>query len=269
MVDKVDGSFRIVTINTWKGDGNYDWRMQMMARELYVLEPDVICLQESVQTVDFQIDTADYLADILDMDMIYAPARLKQRSIERFEFLCHSGLAILSATPIDRHWLTSIPTSAEDPERMALSGQLHRDNELITITNLHLTHVAGMDELRHEQLQTIVAENVEVAENSCWFCCGDCNCTIDQATLETLGRKNNLQISDCYLAGGGRLPGKTLAQASRPVAESRLDYIFYLQHLHERGPEFRNGRVVLDRPDFEGYYPSDHFGVCVDIHFSS
>ncbi|MDJ0623221.1 MAG: hypothetical protein QNJ17_09655 [Desulfocapsaceae bacterium] len=258
-----------MTINTWKGDGNYDWRMQMMAKELYCLEPDVICLQESVQTVDFQIDTADYLADYLDMDMIYAPARLKNRDIEKFQFLCHSGLAILSANAIDRHWLTNIPTSAEDPERMALSAQLYLGNELFTITNLHLTHVTGMDELRFEQLTTIIEENSEVAENSRWFCCGDCNYHIDQTTLDSLARDTRLQVRDCYLAGGGQLPGGTLVKTNRPLAESRLDYIFFLLNKEEQGPEFLNGRIVLDTPDFEGCYPSDHFGVCVDINFSS
>lgn len=269
IVDKDEESFRIITINTWKGDGNYDWRMQMMARELYVLEPDVICLQESVQTVDFQIDTADYLAEVLDMDMIYAPARLKQRSIERFEFHCHSGLAILSATPIDCQWLTSIPISEDDPERMALSGQMCRGDQLITITNLHLTHVSDKDGLRRQQLNTIIGENVNVAKNSYWFCCGDCNCSIEMATLAALGRENNVQIRDCYLAGGGLLPGKTLVGTDRPAAESRIDYIFFVQDQHQRELAFRNARVVLDTPDFEGCYPSDHFGVCVDIQFFS
>ena len=268
MVIKDEGDFRIVTINTWKGDGNYDWRMQMMARELYSLEPDVICLQESVQTVDFQIDTADYLADVLDMDMIYAPARLKSRDIEKFEFLCHSGLAILSVNSIDRHWLTNIPTSVEDPERMALNAQLYHGNEQITITNLHLTHIAGMDVLRYEQLLAIMKENAEVAEHSCWFCCGDCNCHINNSALENLGSSTGLQIHDCYLAGGGNLPGCTLVKTDRLPAESRIDYIFCLLNQGEQSPDFHNGRIVLDTPDFEGCYPSDHFGVCVDITFS-
>ena len=152
-MDKAEGAFRLLTINTWKGEGSYHWRMQMMARELHALEADVICLQEAVQTAGFQIDTAEYLSEILDMEMVYAPARLKKRNIEMYRFMSHSGLAILSAAPIDSHWLTRIPTSAEDPERMALNARIFRGDDPITITNLHLTHLPGMDALRHRQLQ--------------------------------------------------------------------------------------------------------------------
>ncbi len=268
-MDKADGTFRLLSINTWKGEGSYDWRMQMMARDLYALEPDVICLQEAVRTVDFQIDTAGYLADILEMEKIYAPARLKSRDIEKFEFLCHSGLAILSTTPIDRHWLTSMPTSGDDPERMALSGQMYHGNELITVTNLHLTHLPGKDDLRHEQFSAIIAENAVVAESSHWFCCGDYNCHIERTRLATLAEKAGLQIVDCYLAGGGQLPGETLVRTGGAPETSRVDYIFHLLKHGKKSPAFDHGQVVLDTADFEGCYPSDHFGVCVDITFSS
>ncbi len=265
MTRKAEGALRIVTINTCKGDGYYHRRMQMMASELSMLEPDIICLQESVQSVDFQVDTASYLADVLKMDMIYAPARLKNRAVDKAGFLCHSGLAILSVNSLDDHWLTTIPTSAEDPDRLALSAQLYHGNQLITITNFHLTHLSGMDTLRYEQLATIIEKNADIAEDSCWFCCGDCNFDIDHATFARLGRRTGLQIIDCYLAGGGQLPGGTLVQTNMPPNESRIDHIFCLLSEGEQVPELLNGRIILDTPDLEGCFPSDHFGVCVDI----
>jgi endonuclease/exonuclease/phosphatase family metal-dependent hydrolase len=266
-MEKPDGCSRIITVNTWKGDGNYDWRMQMMAMELYNLQPDIVCLQESVRTEDYQIDTAEFLADFLGMEMVYAPARLKNRSIGNFDFRCHSGLAILSAYRFDRQWITTIPTGAEDPERMAFTAQMYCGNQKITITNLHLTHIGQEDDLRLKQYASIIEQNAEAAARSIWFCCGDFNCSFDRERLYLLENECDHRITDCYLSGNGRLPGGTLVKTSRPGAESRIDYIFNLQQDDAPVPVCKNSQIVLNTPDFEGCYPSDHFGVCVDINF--
>lgn len=268
-MEKADGAFRILTINTWKGDGNYEWRIQMMAQELYGLQPDIVCLQEAVRTADFKIDTAQYLADFLGMEMVYAPARLKQRTIEKAEHFCHSGLAILSASPIETHWFTAIPTCEEDPERLTLTAQLYRNEKLITITNLHLTHIAGRNALRLEQFVQTVTKNIEATGNSYWFCCGDYNCFLDQTILDAVETKTRpVKIHDCYLDGGGKLPGETLAYSDTAPGNNRIDYIFSLVRHSSNSFETRNAKIVLNNPDFEGCYPSDHFGVCVDIHFT-
>jgi endonuclease/exonuclease/phosphatase family metal-dependent hydrolase len=265
-IEKPVGCSRIITINTWKGDGNYDCRMQMMAMELYNLQPDIVCLQEAVRSEDCQIDTAEFLADFLGLEMIFAPARLKTRSIGNFDFLCHSGLAILSAYTIDRHWISSIPTDAEDPERMAFSAQMYHGNQKITVTNLHLTHIGQQDGLRHKQFASIIEQNSELAAFSTWLCCGDFNCSLDIEKLRPLEKKSGLTISDCYLGGNGRLPSETLVSTCRMPSVSRIDYIFNL-HLHDDPPQkCQNSQIVLNNPDFRGHYPSDHFGVSVDIN---
>ena len=222
-MEKPDGCIRIITINTWKGDGSYDLRMQMMVAELYNLQPDIVCLQESVRTEDYQIDTAEFLAELLGLEMVYAPARLKNRSIDNFDFRCYSGLAILSSSTINCHWVTSIPTVEEDPERMAFSAQTYQGNHKIMVTNLHLTHIGRQDDFRLKQFSSIIEQNAEIAALSVWFCCGDFNCSLDSGRLLALEKENGLTISDCYLNGNGRLPGGTLASTSRKPSESRID----------------------------------------------
>jgi endonuclease/exonuclease/phosphatase family metal-dependent hydrolase len=111
-MEKPEGCIRIITINTWKGDGNYDWRMQLMAMELYNLQPDIVCLQESVRSEDYQIDTAEFLADFLGLEMVYAPARLKSRSIGNFRFSLSLRAGNSFSSTIERQWITSIPTDA-------------------------------------------------------------------------------------------------------------------------------------------------------------
>jgi endonuclease/exonuclease/phosphatase family metal-dependent hydrolase len=267
-MEKPKGYIRIITINTWKGDGNYDWRMQLMAMELYNLQPDIVCLQESVRSEDYQIDTAEFLADFLGLEMVYAPARLKTRCIGSFDFRCHSGLAILSSSPIERQWVTSIPTEPEDPERMAFTAQMYHGNNKITVTNLHLTHIGRQDDFRLKQFRSIVEQNTEMAAFSTWFCCGDFNCSLDNGRLLALEKESGLLINDCYLQGSGRLPGGTLVNTGRKPAESRIDYILGLHLPDEQKPRCQNSQIVLNTPDFEGCYPSDHFGVCVDINLS-
>ncbi len=272
-MNKYQEGLRVITINTWKGEGLYDWRLQLMGRDLYALEPNIVCLQEAVRSADFQVDTAAFLADYLDMEMIYLPARYKKRAIgsrqdkDSCEFLSHSGLAILSTSSIDRHWADSMPTHPDDSERMALSAQIYHNSRLITVTNLHLTHLPDAGDLRYQQFLSILQQNSGAASRSTWICCGDFNQRIDNEMIHSLEKDSNLQINDCYLSGLGELPGATLVQTESRPEECRIDYIFSMQEKEKTPPQCTNGHVVLNSPDFEGCFPSDHFGVSVDIHF--
>ena len=265
---KPENSIRIITLNTWKGDGLYDWRLQLMARELYSLMPDVLCLQEAVRSDDFQIDTADFLADFLDMEKVYAPARWKSRKIGSYEYNCTSGLAILSAYDVDKHWTDNLPVVPEDPERIACTAQIQVDHHLLSITNLHLTHLPDADRLRCEQLISVMRQNSGLEDTSIWLCCGDFNLSLSEELLSSIAQQTSQQIIDCYLAGHGSLPGATLVKSNRSSSNSRIDHILILQGRDQTPPRINNSRVVLDEPDFEGCYPSDHFGVCVDINLN-
>lgn len=267
-LEKPENCTRLITINTWKGDGNYEWRRQLMATQLYQLQPDIICLQESLQSEDGRFDTGVFLADFLGLNLVYGRARLKNRIIGSASVMCYSGLAILCAYEVSHHWLTTIPTSAEDPERLALTALLHKGEHHFTITNLHLTHIGERDDLRLKQLESIIKQNGDAALQSAWFCCGDFNCSLDQERLHELEEECGYAISDCYLEGGGKLPGGTLVDSSRAEDKSRIDHILQIHLNNERRVSCSNARVVLDTPDFEGCYPSDHFGVCVDINFT-
>lgn len=161
----------------------------MTAMELYNLQPDIVSLQEAVRSEDCQIDNAKFLADFLGLEMIFAPARLKISCIDNFDFCCHSGLAILSAYTIDRHWISSIPTDVEDPERMAFSVQMYHGDQKITVITLHLTHIGQLDCLCHKQFASIIEQNTELAVFSTWLCCGDFNSSLDNERLLLLEKK--------------------------------------------------------------------------------
>lgn len=264
-MDCANGKIRIITLNTWKGDGQYDWRLQLMSRDLYTLMPDILCLQESVQSADRTIDTAGHLADYLKMELIYAPVRLKRRIIDNEEILCYSGLAILSRFPFDSSWITELPCAREDQERIAFSARLHTDIGLLTVSNIHLTHLAGLDDLRFEQFQSFLEKNSGEKSQSTWICCGDLNIHFGEKILSLYEKRNCIKITDCYLDGNGTQPGITLAGKS-PDTVSPLHRIDHILHIHNNSTlQCNNAQVVLNEADFEGCYPSDHFGVSVDL----
>ena len=69
---------RIVTLNTWKNEGEYERRLDLMAVGLGDLRADVVCLQECF--VGGGSDTAARLAAALGMRAYPAPARRKLRA---------------------------------------------------------------------------------------------------------------------------------------------------------------------------------------------
>jgi hypothetical protein len=88
---------RIITINTGKCDGWYPERIEWMLSELRRLEPDVIALQEAFRAEEGPMDTAGRLADGLDMDVFWTPARFKCRPLAAGDFVRGwSGMALLA-----------------------------------------------------------------------------------------------------------------------------------------------------------------------------
>jgi endonuclease/exonuclease/phosphatase family metal-dependent hydrolase len=68
---------RVVTLNTWKNEGDYLRRLPLMRDGLAAMAPDVVCLQECFVAEGF--DTAARLAAELGLDLHPAPARAKPR----------------------------------------------------------------------------------------------------------------------------------------------------------------------------------------------
>ena len=72
----------LITLNTWKCDGEYRIRLRLMAEGLAELNPDIILLQECFKTDHRQDNTARVLANTLSMNSCYLPAREKLRTFE-------------------------------------------------------------------------------------------------------------------------------------------------------------------------------------------
>lgn len=83
----------IVTLNTWKAEGDYPRR---------VAAPDILLLQEVFIARSLGENTAESLARLLGMDAHVLPLRRKARLFGGRPVDSHSGLAILSRLRVAR-----------------------------------------------------------------------------------------------------------------------------------------------------------------------
>ncbi|CAA7616894.1 endonuclease/exonuclease/phosphatase family protein [Magnetospirillum sp. UT-4] len=180
---------RVVTLNTWKGDGPYGRRLELMTGLLAGLAADVVALQEVLQAPDLGLDTAAHLARHLDMTPAFLPLRHKRRRIEGAEADSWSGLAVLTRRPLRSFRAVPLPADARDGERAALVAEL----EGLAVAVVHLTHLADAGELRRRQWRMAAAA---LGENGDAVIAGDVNAPVEALAPEGSG------FADCRTALG-------------------------------------------------------------------
>ena len=142
---------RIVTLNTWKGDGAYSARLAAMGEGLHKLQPDVVLLQEVLDAPALGLHTGAHLARELGLHSVHLPLRDKKRVVEGLRVESRSGLSVLSRHPVRHSLSIPLPSSPQDGERAALVAEVAAPAGPVTVTNLHLTHLDD-SVLRRRQL---------------------------------------------------------------------------------------------------------------------
>lgn len=242
---------RIATLNTWKNEGEYARRLDLMARGLAALAPDVVCLQECFAGAGR--DTAASLAQALGLTCQARPARAKPRRHDGALVASTSGLAILSRLPAlaeSAHPLASHPA---DGERIAQRLDLAVGGRPLRILNLHLTHLRGPEftGLRTRQLAAALRWAGE-----------------DHVAGLVVAGDLNAGATDPALAALNAEVGFEAATFLGPRADARLPAGPAIDHLVLQEPggwrvtsRFR----ALDEADPEGWLPSDHAAIVVDL----
>lgn len=239
---------RIVTLNTWKNDGDYPRRLALMAEGLAALEADAICLQECFAGAGD--DTAAFLAQALSMVATVRPARSKPREHFGRQVPSTSGLAILSRRPPLAYAALELTSDPRDGERVALRADLAEGG--LRVANLHLTHLRGAAELRGRQLAEALAW-ARAGWDGALMLCGDLNCNREAPEFAPL-----------LPAAGGEL-GSTL-QAQRLSGNGSGGAAIDHGVLVEAGCLSVQRRfLALTTADAGGCLPSDHAAVVVDL----
>ena len=233
---------RIVSLNTWKNEGDYSRRLPLMRDGLAAMAPDVVCLQECFVADGF--DTAAWLAAELGLNLHSAPARSKPRWHEGRNRLSTSGLAILArgtATAATQA-LSSVP---DDEDRIAQSLDLLIEARPLRVLNRHLTHLRNAAQLRATQFTEALDWAVADLEGGL-VVAGDLNAGAEDPALAPL----RLQPKPSTLHGA-RL-------GLESVGSTAIDHCVLMHPgLWQQVAPLRG----CDAPDAEGWFPSDHAAV--------
>jgi endonuclease/exonuclease/phosphatase family metal-dependent hydrolase len=251
-------SLRLVTLNTWKAEGNYPLRLQAMHRQLAELDADVVVLQEVFQTSVVGVHTADWLGEALGLHVLDAPARRKLRLHGGRWVDSASGMAILCRhAPLSQGCLP-LPSDEADGERLAQWACFDMGWHRCWVVNIHLSHLPKAAELRARQLQTVLVWAAGCVGNDLLLIGGDFNTELSEPTMSSLLRGwEGEAVADCFLPPGT----VTCPNATGHGLGGGID------HWLARVPAnwtWTGAQVVLNRPDADsGVWPSDHFGLLI------
>jgi endonuclease/exonuclease/phosphatase family metal-dependent hydrolase len=248
--------FTLLTINTWKCDGNYRQRLALLKTQLGELKPDVVACQEVFKSDD--ADTGHELADALGMYYTFANARQKKRLFAGKLTDSESGLGLLSRYPILETATLPLPPHPDDTDRLAQFVWLSVNGKPVLVVNTHLTHLRGQSELRQQQVAMLLAHPALADPSYTTFLCGDFNAEVHSPEIQFLLNHPTVSVQNAYQLGNGTPPGYTLPDHSGNERNRCIDFIFSLSPVL-----ITEAHVVLDSPDSEGNYPSDHFGVLI------
>lgn len=257
---------RLVTINTAKEDQPYQYRVQLLAAGLALLDSDVVLLQETINTPDGRFNTTRVLAESLGMTPIEAPVRRKRRLIAGEVVEGAAGLGLLSRLPIVAHEALSLPTDPRDGERNALLARIDTGYGEMLLVNTHLTYLRDAAAMRWQQMATI-GGHPWLAR--CWVAAiigGDFNTPLPELTAVLAGLGDHWTWVDTYTTGGGREPRVTMPAYWASADDRCLDYLISISRQSMSGPRATDSAVVLTKPDAAGIYPSDHRGVMTTLH---
>jgi endonuclease/exonuclease/phosphatase family metal-dependent hydrolase len=256
---------RIITINTWKCDGNYDRRMELLAEQLKPLSPGIIACQECFSSEDAGVDTLAFLAEQLNMQACFLPGRFKKRVFRQQWVNSYSGLGVLAVYPIKTVESHSLPVTPGDEDRKLQLVEIDIPGaDQLLLANTHLTHLKNTP-ARTAQAE-FVAKTVLAMNNYKYrVICGDFNSVQDSPEMQSL--KTKAKAVDCYTAGSGAEPRCSLAEACEKNVMICVDHQFALAFPgKDRFPQFENSHIVLNVKDKENWiYPSDHFGLSTTL----
>ncbi|MBA3034762.1 MAG: endonuclease/exonuclease/phosphatase family protein [Gammaproteobacteria bacterium] len=253
---------RLVTINTWKCDGDYHRRMDALECQLAALQPDIVAIQESFATVDGTIVTAARLGRHLGLASAFIPERRKPRNVDGISTDSYSGLALLSRWEYTAHIALPLPSSSADGGRSAQLAIIQVGASRLIIANVHLSHLPDGSALRREQLATVLHHPYFGTDFAAALITGDFNAVLSSAELSTY-LASPWQLIDAYASGGGKT--KITHRGSNGQG-SDLDHILALPDQYRKWPMFSDSRLVLDAPDLAtGILPSDHAGVMTTL----
>jgi endonuclease/exonuclease/phosphatase family metal-dependent hydrolase len=269
---------RVVTINVWNTEGE-PGRLEAINRELRRLDPDLVALQEVVQTAE--VTSLDTLLAGMDLQ------RTHQADVQRFTPPFsdrYGGSAVATRWPheaLDALDLR-LPDAADVPwATLAVAVQLPGEGELLFIGATAAWRL-GAEAARERQAIAVTDLDARHRRELPTIIAGDFNANPDAASIRYLtGRQSlagrSVRYSDAWeVAGDG--PGYTWTVdnpnasgvidqiVKQPGHRSRFDYVFVGSwDAHPKAhARIQSAALAFDR-SIDGIQVSDHFGLVIDL----
>ncbi len=262
----LDGRLRVATWNLWWRFGPWEQRLPLIVDELRRVDADVIALQE-VWAAD-GTSSADVIADELGHSRVVA-ADLEMEPGVLF------GNAVLSRWPITSSEARRLPAGdADDERRLVLRADVESPTMPLQVFSTHLNWRFDQSEVRQLQVETI-AEFVQDSRPRSYppIVCGDFNAEPTSDEMRTLtGQRpvaSGLVLHDCWRSVHSTDPGNTWDNENPFVADQleptrRIDYVL-AGWPKAGGAGHAVAAELIGTTPTDGMYPSDHFGVVVDL----
>ena len=249
-------SLSILTYNIWFDNQNWSARFAHMLSEIRELDPDIIGLQEVIQRANLD-NQAQMMADSLGYYYYFSSVDAETSS-QRF------GNAILSRYPIEEsNWKALLPLN---DYRTVAHIKINVEGNIIDVYNTHLHNVAVNAHIREEQITDMLNFIDQTASSEYIFVTGDYNANPDWDEME-------LMYDDFYdvypVFHENHLdPEHSTLNYHLGHQQRRIDYIFFNKAAASTLIP-TSAEVVIDEPDENGVYGSDHFAVFATFDFLS
>jgi endonuclease/exonuclease/phosphatase family metal-dependent hydrolase len=266
---------RFVTLNLWGDHVPLGERLHAAAAALGRLQPDVVFLQE-IRAGEGLANTATTLAERLDgkYGVSYAPATRGERGTwGTGSGAGEEGLAILTTHTVSSVVHRELPEARPNERRILLSARVEIAGRGVWCHTTHLHWRLADGVARERQAVAIDDACHELAAGGAevHVLAGDFNAAPDCDEIRFLRGRHTLAgrrtyWQDAFQVSRPREDGFTWARRNPNIIpwlepDRRIDYIFVSPERRGAVARVLDARVVLDAPDEDGVWPSDHFAV--------
>lgn len=240
---------KIATLNTWGSSGPWEKRWACLVEELILLKPDILFLQEVWNET--------------------LPEKIKEAlSYAHLSASYEAGLVILSKYPAVFQTIHKyeVISPYEPYDRRALLIKTKINSRDFILANTHLSWKTEDGETRRKQAEELLRCVNDVKLSA--ILAGDFNDVPESQTIQTIKSGG---FKDLFELGSKGQKGITWDNAN-PFIQShetkfpdrRIDYLF-LSGAFVNTRSALSCRVAFNRPNHEGIYPSDHYGVTAEL----
>lgn len=273
-------TMRVLTLNCWNISPPFEERMALIRAGIETLAPDLVALQEIIVRRD-GFDQAAIILDGLGYHRVFGAAIRWDHTgallpLHDTAAADAAGNVLAARWPIARSALHPLPGVDGEERRSALLALVDTPAGALPFITTHLEWRFDQGHVRERQvlvLARLVADWRRDAPLPV-IMAGDFNAEPDATEMRFLrglatldGRSTYFQ--DAWHVGADGARGVTWDNRNPYAAtmfepDRRIDYVFVGAPDHDGLGRIEAARVVLDTPR-DGVFPSDHFGVLVDV----